>query len=209
VPQRPKSPRQLENSGVADRLQSILVNAARGQRNIADDRQYPRLREELTRRQITPPSLVHIHPTVDSFVAYIRSAGDRPQVVERVRNEFDDLYRSIESAANPSVASATWTGVADRRMRVTAVRELLPLAQASVEGLMVQLAQPGANNGPLLDERVEALEHLRALHPALGNLIAATEAGHQDDDLPRLRRDPDRGSPAPMGTDQVGSPDAR
>jgi len=48
---------------------------------------------------------------------------------------------------------------------------------------MVQLAQAGANNGPLLDERIEALEHLRALHTALGDLIAATEAGHLDDDL--------------------------
>jgi len=183
VAQRPKSSRQLEDTGLADRLQSILVNAARGQRNLADDREYPRLRQELTRRQITSPPLVHIHPTVDSFTAYIRSAGERAQVIERVRREFDDLYKSIELAANPSVSAAEWTGVADRRFRIIAVKQLLPLAQASVEGLMVQLAQAGANNGPLLDERIEALEHLRALHTALGDLIAATEAGHLDDDL--------------------------
>lgn len=179
--QRSKPPRQLEDAGIADRLQSILVNAAKGQRNLADDRQYPRLRQELTRRQVTPPSLVHIHPTVDSFTAYIRSTDERPQVVERVRREFDDLYRSIESAANPSVDPEGWTGVADRRMRIAAVRQLLPLAQASVEGLMVQLAQGGANNGPVLDERIEALEHLRALHSALSDLITAVEAGHLDD----------------------------
>jgi hypothetical protein len=183
VLERSKSPRQLDNSGLADRLQSILVNAAKGQRSLTDDRQYPRLRQELARRQITPPPLIHIHPTVDSFTAYIRSAGERPQVIERVRREFDDLYRSIEAAANPGVDSSTWTGVADRRMRVAAVRQLLPLAQAAVEGLMVQLAQPGANKGPLLDERIDALEHLRALHHALGDLIAAIDAGDLDDDL--------------------------
>ncbi len=174
---KPKSIRQLDDVGIADRLQSVLVNAAKGQRSLADDRQYPRLRQELVRRQVTPPPLVHIHPSLDSFAAYIRSVG------ERVRREFDDLYRSIEASANPGVASATWTGVADKRMRVAAVRQLLPLAQASVEGLMVQLAQAGANNGPILDERLEALEHLRALRDALGHLIAAVEGGHLDDDL--------------------------
>lgn len=180
---KPKSISQLDDVGVADRLQSVLVNAAKGQRSLADDRQYPRLRQELVRRQVTPPPLVHIHPSLDSFAAYIRSVGERPAAIERVRREFDDLYRSIEASANPGVASATWTGVADKRMRIAAVRQLLPLAQASVEGLMVQLAQPGANNGPILDERIEALEHLRALRDALGHLIVAVEAGHLDDDL--------------------------
>lgn len=48
---------------------------------------------------------------------------------------------------------------------------------------MVQLAQPGGNNGPLLDERIEALEHLQALHHALGELLAAAHTGRLGDDL--------------------------
>lgn len=39
------------------------------------------------------------------------------------------------------------------------------------------------NGAPLLDEREEAVGHLRKLHGTLGDLLAAADSGHLDDAL--------------------------
>lgn len=63
------------------------------------------------------------------------------------------------------------------------MRNILPLAQAAVEGMIAALSDTGGNGAPLLDEREEAVAHLRKLHDALGDLLAAADAGHLDDEL--------------------------
>ena len=42
---------------------------------------------------------------------------------------------------------------------------------------------PNANGAPPLDSRIEAIEELRKLHHALGEILAAVENGHFDDEL--------------------------
>jgi hypothetical protein len=49
--------------------------------------------------------------------------------------------------------------------------------------MIVNLAEPNLNGAPLLDGREEALEHLRALHATLGELLKAIDGGHFDDEL--------------------------
>jgi pentose-5-phosphate-3-epimerase len=63
------------------------------------------------------------------------------------------------------------------------VRGLLPLAQNAVDSMIATLSEPNANGGPLLDGRVEAIEELRKLHQALGDLLIAVDGGHLDDEL--------------------------
>lgn len=164
------------------RLQSILINAAEGQRSVVDDRQYPELRQKLSKLG-NMPGLVSTHPSVDSFVAFIKGIDGRRARVERVRQEFGPLFQNPDELDSNDVSSEDWTGVSRPAEKVKAVRTLLPLAQAAVEGMIASLSEPGPNGGPLLNEHQEAIENLRGLHRALGELLATAESGHLDDSL--------------------------
>lgn len=133
------------------RLQSILINAAEGQRSVVDDRQYPELRRKLSKLG-NMPGLVSTHPSVDSFVAFIKGIDGRPARVERVRQEFGPLFQNPDEFGSNDVSSENWTGVSRPPEKVKAVRTLLPLAQAAVEGMIASLSEPGPNGGPLLNE---------------------------------------------------------
>lgn len=175
--------KQRSDAFLGERLQSILVNAADGRRSIGDDSQYPDLRRELLRRTANGPPLLLTHPTVDSFNAYIKGIKGKAARVQRVRDEFGPLLASLEGGAKAAIGSSAWTGIESRTERLHVVRNILPLAQAAVEGMIAALSDTGGNGAPLLDEREEAVAHLRKLHGALGDLLAAADAGHLDDEL--------------------------
>lgn len=175
--------KQLNDAAVFERVQSILINAAEGRRSVGDDREYADLRKELMRRASEPPLLVSTHPTVDSFSAYIKGIENRRDGVERVRNEFKPLLGPVGEIRAQTLDASTWTGEESRVGRLKVVRTLLPLAQAAVESMIATLSEPSANGGPILDEREQALKHLRQLHRTLGELLAAVDAGRFDDEL--------------------------
>jgi hypothetical protein len=171
------SVKQLTDTDLVARVQSILINAAEGRRNVGDDSQYNNLRKELKRRPFSTPALVSTHPTVDSFVAYIRGVGDKPERVARIRAEFDPVFRSLETPDGPAVDASAWGAPPSEASRLRTVRSLLPLAQAAVESMITTLSEPNSNNAPILEERAEAIEHLRNLHRTLGELLSALDAG--------------------------------
>lgn len=176
---RPKRPDYRET---VERTQSILINAAEGQRSIADDRQYPPLRKELLKWVDETPRLVATHPTVDSFVAHI-TRYDPPERVRLVRQDFKRALNGIRQRAGEGVDSSKWTGEQSRGARLRTVRTLLPLAQAGVESMIATLSEENPNGAPILDERLDALKHLRELHRTLGELLAAVDAGQFEDEL--------------------------
>jgi hypothetical protein len=175
--------KQVSDAFLAERLQSILINAADGRRSVGDDSQYPNLRRELLRRVSSGPPLLSTHPSVDSFSAYIRGIRGKPARVERVRSEFSPLIDAVSGPIISSIESSDWTGVESKTERLLIVRNLLPLAQAAVEGMIAVLSDTGGNGAPLLDHKQEAVEQLRKLHGALGDLLAAADSGHLDDEL--------------------------
>jgi hypothetical protein len=71
--------------------------------------------------------------------------------------------------------ASAWTGIVSLPERVAAFKQLAPIALAAVDSLLNQLETSGDNGGPPLDERQEAIDALRALHDALGSLLAAAE----------------------------------
>jgi hypothetical protein len=181
APRKLKRATDLSDVALLERLQSILINAAEGRRSLADDRQYQILRQAMTRRRLPKPSLLSGHPTVDSFTAAIQGIPDRRDRVERVRLDFSPAIRATDG--EETVDSASWTGEPDRVARLKVIRTLLPLAQTAVESMIATLSEPNPNGGPLLDERVDAIEQLRHLHQTLGQLLATVDAGAFDDDL--------------------------
>lgn len=177
------SAKDLSDEDLVARVQSILINAADGRRNVRDDVQYNNLRRELIRRSFNTPPLVSTHPTVDSFAAFIKGVGNKPERVERVREEFKSILSPVEATTAAETDSSTWTGTPSRAAKLQTIRTLLPLAQAGVESMISSLSEPNPNGAPILDERVEALKHLRDLHRKLGELLGAVDAGHFDDEL--------------------------
>jgi hypothetical protein len=181
---RPRTRKQLTDEEIADRLRSMLINTAEGRRSIADDRQYPELRNELTSRGYDPPDLVFTHPSLDSFTASLKRIQTKPERVQKVRDQFEPFLQQLSQPRPPEpIDSSLWTGQQGRVARLKMVRTLLPLAQSAVESMIADLSAPNPNGGPILDEREEALKHLRELHRSLGELLAAADAGHLDDEL--------------------------
>lgn len=101
-----------------------------------------------------------------------------------VREQFEPLLDFLErSGGNPSPRlpgpydASAWTGVQSAVQQARAIRTLIPVAQAAIGSLIEHLEKPSHNGGPPLDEVDFALERLRHLHNALGNLLAAVENG--------------------------------
>lgn len=173
----------LDVDDVLKRLQSILINAAEGRRSVGDDAQYGDFRKELDRRGSGSPRFVSLHPTVDSFAAYIKGIKDKRERVDLVRENFGSLLGSRDMERDPEFESSSWTGIQSRVARLRHVRKVLPLAQAAIDGLIAGLSEPGPNGGPVLDHREDAINHLRDLHTTLGKLISAIDNNQFNDDL--------------------------
>lgn len=179
----PTGPSSLNDLELAQRLQSILINAAEGRRSVSDDSQYTDLRKEFLRRKLEVPGFVRTHPSVDSFSALIKGTRSKADRVSQVRDQFDATLNGLEKIDAVDTDSSAWTGIQTPAAKLKAVRALLPLAQAAVEGMISVLQEAGGNGGPVLDERAEAIDNLRALHKSLGDLLQAADSGHLDDQL--------------------------
>src|SRR5688572_17297558 len=129
----PRGMNHYSDSELATRLSSILLNAAEGRRSLADDRQYAEIRKALDRRNVGLPRQISLHPTMDSFGAFLKEMPDREARAEFVRDEIGPLLRTLENAEVHSVDHSTWTGIHSPVEQVRAVKALLPVARASIE----------------------------------------------------------------------------
>ncbi|MEP6786098.1 MAG: hypothetical protein ABI898_10205 [Sphingomonadales bacterium] len=171
------------------RLQSILLQAVEGARDVELDHEYRELRklllDDMTYSEVVP-SFVRRNRTLDSLWPELKSFSPQwePRRVE-VRKQFEPTLTSAEnlghweSSSIPAVGydSSAWTGAVRGIERVKAVKTLIPVAQSAVEQLIARLETPGHNGGPALDEVANALDSLRNLHCKLGELLNAAEAG--------------------------------
>lgn len=174
------------------RFQDLMLSAVEGSRDEQLDREYKELRSALlkdtTYAQVVPSfvrrnrDLGSLWPTLKSF-----SPQWEPRRVE-VRRQFEDALEAaerIELFGRPEEAtdgydSSAWTGAVKGVELVRAVKTLLPIAQSAVGRLIELLEAPGHNGGPPLDERANAIEALRHLHKALGELLVAADEGKLD-----------------------------
>lgn len=177
------SRKRLDDMALAERLEAMLINTADGRRSVADDRQYPELRLAVINRGLNAPAFVYNHPSLDSFVAAIKRLKTKDARVREVRDQFEPFIQELDAARGNPIDSAMWTGNEGRAARLKLVRGLLPLAQNAVDSMITTLSEPNANGAPLLDSRLEAIEELRKLHHALGELLTAVDGGHFDDEL--------------------------
>jgi hypothetical protein len=166
-----------------ERLQSLMVARAQGQLTGEEQNEYQDIRRALLRDEefrSRLPRLVLVNGDLGGVWSDLRDVSGqweprRMFVREQMRAAVD--YGMELAAKDASVESSRWTGIQSQRERLIVARKILPLAQASVEGLIAELGRPQGNFGPPLEQRQEAIDNLKALHAVLGQCIADLESG--------------------------------
>lgn len=172
------------------RFQDLLLQAVEGARDAELDHEFGVLRKmflaDPTYKDAIP-TFVRRHRNLGSLWPALKSFSPQwePRRVE-VRRQFEPALEIAERAElfgvadpqPPGYNSAAWTGATTPSERMVAVKTLIPIALNAVDHLIALLEAPGHNGGPPLDGTTEAIENLRALHGALGQLLIAAEEGN-------------------------------
>ena len=175
------------------RLQDVLLAAAEGVRTDELNSEYKELRQILLSDPAygeVIPRFVKRHRDLGAMWPTLKSFSPQwePRRVE-VRRQFEPTLTTAErlqffentELTLPGYDSSAWTGASKPTDRVLAVRTLMPIAQHAVERLISVLEMPRHNGGPPLEGTEDALESLRALHRAIGNLLDAASRGNLAD----------------------------
>lgn len=173
-------PGGLIDEEATQRLQAILIQACEGARDLGIDREYKAFRTILIRRadlSDVVPKFVRSNRDLPSFWAYIRKVSDQWQPRrEHVWESFKPLFNRIEGRS-ASVSAAKWTGRRTAAQQAKIVLAIAPTAMAAVDQLIDEQQLRKHNRGPSDPEADEAIEKLRALRDAIGELIQLAENG--------------------------------
>jgi hypothetical protein len=174
-----KWPEGLDDVAAMERLQAIMLSACDGARDLARDRAYKDFRKRLLRRDDLidfVPSVVRTHNDLDSFVSTIKELPDREERRERVRSSFQAILSTLSPRQPQSAESSSWTGRLSSAQQARVVKALVAPALEVVDRLIADQEQALDNGGPVDADQAQALQDLRDLHAALGELIRLIEA---------------------------------
>lgn len=174
-------------------FQDVLLKAVEGARDDELNHEFQVLRKMMladpTYQQVIPP-FVRRHRDLGSLWPAFKSFSPQwePRRVE-VRKQFEQALEIAERAelfvttdSGPSGYDSTaWNGASTPADRIKAVKTLIPVTLLAIEQLIASLEAPNHNGAPPLDGTKEAIEQLRALHVALGELLAAADDGKMYD----------------------------
>ncbi|QSR18999.1 hypothetical protein CA833_0075 [Novosphingobium sp. KA1] len=186
----------------AVRLEEIVNSTLAGEQVDANDKQeyselLQRLITENDEEVATLAANLHLGSSLERLAADTRSRREnmltstdftkgmrriKDILIARKRGD-DRLVRRadpVEAKAPDTgvgTAASEWTGASTPRDRMASVKVLLPVAQVAIEQLIASLEARQHNGGPPLDDCQNALEALRDLHTALGNLLIAADEG--------------------------------
>lgn len=171
-------PEGLNDEEALQRLQTLCLGACDGIQDLADDTRYKALRRALLgRTDLRPlaPAFVAAQPSLEAFVRHVRETKDRALRREMVREQFKPLWDEVRGP--DAISSVTWTGRPSLREQATVIQALAPVALEAIRRLIDDEELACDNGGPVDADRAVALQQLKALHRALGDLIAAVSHG--------------------------------
>lgn len=174
-------PQGLTDEQAVLRLQSILIAACEGVRDLSADRDYKTFRAPLLKRldlRDVVPTYVWSHRDLTSFWSYIRKVSDKWQSRrEHIWETFRPLFDRVEGRTQAPAASSGWTG-RNKRSPEQQIRVVLALAPDALEGVEMLLNEQEKtlhNGSPVDPNRQEAINRLRELHAAIGELLMLAE----------------------------------
>lgn len=174
-------------------FQGQLIDYFTGGKSLEEPR-YQQMRKELLedpRYGGLAPSWLRGNRDLSALWSFAKSVdGSWEPRRQFLREQFEPLLDFLErSRGGPSPRmpgpydASAWTGVQSTVQQASAIKTLIPVAQAAIGSLIEHLENPGHNGGPPLDEVEFALERLRKLHAALGTLLAAVQKGELKDTI--------------------------
>jgi hypothetical protein len=204
----------MTDDEAALRLQTILIDACEGRRDLDLDRQYKPLRKAMIGRpdlSDVVPRFVRTNQDLRTFWSYIKGIADKWEPRrEHVRRAFEPLFDRVEGRTKPPLQSRRWTGRRTAAQQAQIVLALAPDALEGVQALLYDQMKALGNGGPVDPEQREAIARLKQLHGALGELIALAEAGSSlNAQLAEVRAIKDRvlsWSTSPYGLNLAGMP---
>lgn len=192
----------LSDEEAVQRLLSIALAACEGVRDLSNDRAYQRVRKQFVGRPEYAdvlPSFVRSHRTLELLWQYLRDISlSRPERRSKVTVAFEPMVARAEGRTVPPFSSAKWTGgrrtVQQQAQIVLAVG---PHAFEAAEMLLEEQEAPLHNvlraGGPVDADRLDAINKLRELHTALGELLELAQQGKPvTDQLRRVRAGKDK-----------------
>jgi len=174
-----KWPEGLSDAEAVERLESIMISACDGARELGRDRAYKAFRKRLLQRDDLIdfiPMVVRTHNDLDSFVSSNAETPNREQRRERVRNSFSAIRSTLQPSEAHGVQSVGWTGRSSKEQQALVVKALAVPALQAVDALLREHEQVLDNGGPIDADQERSLRDLRELHGALGELIRLIDA---------------------------------
>jgi hypothetical protein len=190
-------PENLTDQEAVERLETLLLLACEGNKDLSNGREYKALRRVLIARADLAdvvPRFIRTQRDLAAFWAYIKAQAEQwaPRR-ERVRQAFGPLVDRVEGRSTPPASSAKWTGDRSASQQARIVIALGYDALAGVEALLEEHERPLHNGGPIEPECAEAIAKLKELHSELGELLRMAKAGRPlGEMLARVRAAKDR-----------------
>ncbi len=134
-------PEGMDDEAAVTRLQSVLIAACEGNRDVTNDREHKALRGPIIRRQDLSdvvPAYVRAHRDLNSLWPYFRKLSDQwaPRR-EHIWETFNPLFDRVEGKTKSPVLSSNWTGRV--RSPVQQARVVLSLAPQALIGVEMML----------------------------------------------------------------------
>ena len=176
-----KWPDGMSDEEAVQRLQSILILACEGNKDLSHGRDYKTLRSPLISRPDLAdvvPKFVRVERDLVSFWAYMkRHSAKWEERRQHVWSSFQPLFDRVEGKTKPPRNSGAWTGRRTPAQQARIVLAMVPDAKLAIEMLLEEQERSLHNGGAIEPERQTGIELLKELHAALGDLLRLAETG--------------------------------
>lgn len=191
----------LTDAEAAHRLRSIVLAACEGVKDVSNDRAYRQARKHFIGRSEYAdvlPSYVRAQRDLTALWYHLRSlSASRAERGAKVAETFEALIDRIEGRSKPPLVASSWTGRRTLKQQAQIVLAVGPHAFEAAEMLLEEQEGPLHNvlraGGPVDADRLDAINKLRELHTALGELLELAQQGKPvTDQLRRVRAGKDK-----------------
>jgi hypothetical protein len=176
-----KWPDGMNDEEAVERLQSILILACEGNKDLSHGRDYKALRGPLVGRPDLAdvvPKFVRSQRDLNSFWSYIKRFDPKWESRrEHVWSSFRPLFDRVEGRTQPPTAASAWTGRRSPQQQARIVLAMVPDARLAIEMLLEEQQRGLHNGGEVEPERLQGIQRLKELHAALGELLRLAETG--------------------------------
>lgn len=164
----------------AERLETLMLMACEGNKDLSNGREYKALRRALLSRgdlADVVPRYIRTQRDLAAFWAYIKQHSPQWEPRRRhVRDTFSPLVDRVEGRTTAPTSSTKWTGRRTASQQAQVVIALGYDALAGIDTLLFEQERGLHNGGPAEPERAEAIARLKELHEEIGELLTLAEA---------------------------------